>query len=346
MDAIKFAFTALGVLLFAGVVLPAMISAKSTGLVLGGIFLMFLMGFILFAAAKAWLMKKGPNPFPMLALVFGLGAMTQGCMSYEKVPAGHVGVKVYLLGGDKGVDNETLGVGRYFIGMNEELFLFPTYTVNYSWTANAQEGSENDESISFQDKDGLVISGDFGIAYAVEATQVSLLFQKYRKGIGEITDIVLRNAVRDALIRRSSMLTAEELYSVKKDELVKNVENDVRFEFKQYGIRIDKISILKSFTLPPEVVKSINDKIQATQKAQMAQNQVLEATAEADKIIEAAKGAAESTRLNADAQAYANQKISQSLTQNLVDYYRIQKWNGANSQVVSGSGGGVLVNLK
>ena len=35
------------------------------------------------------------------------------------VPAGNVGIKVNLLGGDKGVDSEVLGVGRYWIGWNE-----------------------------------------------------------------------------------------------------------------------------------------------------------------------------------------------------------------------------------
>ena len=51
----------------------------------------------------------------------------------SKVPAGHVGVKVYLLGSSKGVDTEELGVGRYWIGINEELYLFPTYMQNYTW---------------------------------------------------------------------------------------------------------------------------------------------------------------------------------------------------------------------
>lgn len=53
-----------------------------------------------------------------------LSSLNMGC---SKVEAGHVGVKVYLLGRDKGVDSEVLGVGRYWIGWNEDLYLFPTY---------------------------------------------------------------------------------------------------------------------------------------------------------------------------------------------------------------------------
>ena len=54
------------------------------------------------------------------AIVILIGGI-YGCTSCRKVPAGYVGVKVYLLGGAKGVDSEKLGVGRHFIGFNEAI---------------------------------------------------------------------------------------------------------------------------------------------------------------------------------------------------------------------------------
>lgn len=36
----------------------------------------------------------------------------------QRVKPGYVAVKVYLLGGSKGVDYEELGVGRYWVGLN------------------------------------------------------------------------------------------------------------------------------------------------------------------------------------------------------------------------------------
>ena len=62
----------------------------------------------------------------LLLLVLVVGSAV-GC---SRVPPGYVGVKVNLLGGAKGVDTEELGVGRYFIGPNTELHLFPTFTQN------------------------------------------------------------------------------------------------------------------------------------------------------------------------------------------------------------------------
>ena len=66
-----------------------------------------------------------------------LGALFVSC---SKVPAGNVGIKFYLLGKDKGVDYEVLGPGRYWIGINEELFLFPTQRQNKVWSDD-EEGN-------------------------------------------------------------------------------------------------------------------------------------------------------------------------------------------------------------
>ena len=46
-------------------------------------------------------------------LLIVMAVSYSGC---TKVPAGNVGIKVYLLGGAKGVESEVLGVGRYWIG--------------------------------------------------------------------------------------------------------------------------------------------------------------------------------------------------------------------------------------
>ncbi|WP_219622928.1 SPFH domain-containing protein, partial [Vibrio parahaemolyticus] len=125
-----------------------------------------------------------------------------GC---SKITAGHVGIKVNLLGGDKGVQAEEVGVGRYWVGVNEELYSFPTFSQNYVWTASETEGSENDESISFQTIEGLAVNADVGITYRIDPTKVSKIFEKYRRGVDEITDVYLRNMVRDALVEKASI---------------------------------------------------------------------------------------------------------------------------------------------
>ena len=244
------------------------------------------------------------------------------------VPAGNVGIKVNLLGGEKGVDTEELGVGRYWIGFNEELYLFPTFMQNYEWTADSRPGSENDESLSFQTADGNTATADVGISYSIDPTRVTEIFEKYRRGVDEITDTFLRNMVRDALVRLSSVKTIEYVYGAGKAELIAAVQADVAAQVAPLGINIDKIYWLGEIRLPDAIKTSINDKNAATQKAQQRINEVQQSKAEADKKIEEARGDAESLLKVAEAQAKANRLLADSLTAEFVQYQAITKWNG------------------
>ena len=244
------------------------------------------------------------------------------------VPAGHVGVKVFLLGGDKGVDSEELGVGRYWIGPNEQLYIFPTYMQNYVWTKDPAEGSQNDESISFQTADGMTANADVGISYSIDPTKVTTIFQTYRRGVDEITDTFLRNMVRDALVKEASNKPIEYVYGAGKADLMASVQKDVADQVGPLGIKIDKIYWIGEIRLPVVVLESINNKNAATQMAQQRQNEVAQAKAEADKKIEDARGTAESILRVADAQAKANKLLAQSLTPEFVQYQAITKWDG------------------
>jgi regulator of protease activity HflC (stomatin/prohibitin superfamily) len=244
------------------------------------------------------------------------------------VPAGHVGVKVYLLGGSKGVDSEELGVGRYWIGWNEELYLFPTFMQNYVWTRDATEGSTGDESISFQTADGMTANADIGISYSIDPAKVTDIFQKYRRGVDEITDTFLRNMVRDSLVKEASSKSIEYIYGAGKAELIAAVQKDVAEQVADIGIKVEKIYWIGDIRLPSVVLDSINAKNVATQKAQQRQNEVAQAKAEADKKIEEARGEAESILRVAEAQAKANKLLAESLSPEFVQYQAITKWDG------------------
>lgn len=246
----------------------------------------------------------------------------------SKVPAGFVGVKVYLLGSSKGVDSEELGPGRYWIGWNEDLFLFPTFTQNYVWTAESTEGSPDDESITFQSREGMTISADVGISYSIRPENVNTIFQKYRRGINEITDTYLRNMVRDAFVSVSSTKPISDIYGIGKEEIIEKVQEKIKAQVEPIGINIEKIYYIGSLRLPDAVIAAIDAKINADQIAQQRRNEVAQAEAEADKRIAQARGEAQSILEVAKAQAEANRIISQSLTDNLVRYKAIEKWSG------------------
>lgn len=261
----------------------------------------------------------------------------------SKVPAGHVGIKAYLLGGSKGVDTEQLGPGRYWIGWNEELYLFPTFTQNYVWTREPDETGDEDESISFQTIEGLSVNADIGITYRVDPEKAPTLFQTYRKGIEEITDRDLRNKVRDALVTASSSRKIETVYGGGKAELIDEVERRVRDQVSTLGIIVERIYWVGNLRLPQVVETSINAKIEATQMAEQRRNEVDRTKAEADKARAEAQGQADSKLMLATAEAKAIKLRGDALRESpgLVALNAVEKWDGKLPVYMMGDDGAV-----
>ena len=260
-----------------------------------------------------------------------------GC---DNVPVGNVGILVHKLGGAKGVDSEELGVGRVWLGINDELFNFPTFTQNHVWTKDKTEGSPNDDSFTFQTKEGLNVNTDVGIAYHIDPTKITTVFQRYRKGADEITNSVLRNTVRDAFNKSASNVDIESVYGAGKAALMESVLKRVTDEMKPIGIEVENIFLVGNMRLPETVVEAINAKIGATQKAAQRENEVAQAKAEADKAIETARGEAQSKLAIAKAEAEAIQLKGNALKDNpkLSELAAIEKWTGELPQyMLSGS---------
>jgi regulator of protease activity HflC (stomatin/prohibitin superfamily) len=259
------------------------------------------------------------------------------------VEPGHVGIKVNLLGDAKGVKPEEVGVGRHWITWNERIYTFPTFTQNYTWTRDPDERGEEDESFTFNDKDGTSLNADIGISYNIVPDKVPLIFQKYRKGVEEITDIYLRNMVRDAITSEASVLPVETIYGIGKEKLLDAVTARVKSKVDALGINIEDLYWIGKIRLPESVEKALNDKIKANQDAMTAQNQVLQQKYEADKKVEQARGRADSVLIEATKQAEANKVLAASITPAFIEYKKLEnelkaidKWGGVLPTFIGG----------
>ncbi|WP_411822680.1 SPFH domain-containing protein [Leptospira sp. 'Mane'] len=277
-------------------------------------------------------MKNKKILVSVFLLIFASFFLITGC---EKVPAGYVGVKVYLLGSSKGVDSEELGVGRYWVGINEELYLYPTFTKTYVWTADYQEDSETNESIDIQTKEGLTVNADVGIQFRVEPDKANVLFQTYRRGIDEITDSVLRTAVRDVLNRLASSMTSDMIYGQGRVELIEKSTEAVKQEFAAKGIIVERLYWIGTMRLPDKVKQALDAKIEQIQKAEQRENELREAVAQAKIEKAKAEGTANQIRLE-----------SQQLTPLMIQKMWIEKWDGKLPTQMLGDKSNILVPFK
>lgn len=255
----------------------------------------------------------------------------------SKVPAGYRGVIVNMYGSDKGVAEQSVGVGRYYLGWNSELFLFPTFLQNYSW--------KDEQAITMQTSEGLSIRTDAGITYSIQPDNVVKVFTKYRMGIEEITNTFLHNMVRDAMNEVSSTMTVEQIYGAQKEVFITKVNDIVKKEASTNGIDVEKIYLVGSFQLPESVVGSINSKIQASQNAMKVENEVATARAEAQKTVVEAQAKGQRVLIEAESQAKANKILAESLSPEFVQYQAILRWNGELPKM-TGSNAVPFINVK
>lgn len=259
----------------------------------------------------------------MIAAVMALSACSR-----VSVPAGYAGVKYNLYGSEKGIQDEAVGPGKYWLTMNEEIYQLPTFSQNYVWTKDAAEGSPNDESITFQDREGTQINADVGITYSIPQDKVPTVFQKYRRGADEITDTYLRNMVRDAINSATSKMDIADIYGPKKEALMLEVTKSVQEQVAAVGIVVEKIYWISAMRLPPTIANAINAKIEATQKAQQRENDLQTAKAQAEIARETARGEADAKIIAAKAEAEANRLRQASITKDLIEYEKVNRWNG------------------
>ena len=273
----------------------------------------------------------------LMGTLLGLTLIAPCFGFYAKIPAGYVGVKVKLVGSERGVSDIQIITGRQFYNaIAYEVHKFPTFMQSVVWTKNKAEGSPNNEEISFETKGGLVVFADVNLNLTFNADKVPSIFRKYRKQPEAIIDGYLRQQIRNVFNEIASTYTISQLIENKK-QFIAEVNKACKAKFEKQGFIIDYVGIVGNPRYPEAIVKSINDKIRATQEAQMKKREVQTAIAEAQKVRETAKGKADAILIEAQAQARANTVINKSLTKALVQIKLIEKWNGVQPKLVGNS---------
>ena len=278
--------------------------------------------------------------------------------SCSKVDQGFEAAKINTLGSDKG-EIQVLGQGWQFYNVFKyDLIQNPTFVQEYVWTKSPEEGSKNDESITFQSSNSLPFNADIGISFAIVEGATGRLYQKYHKTVGELVDVNLRNTVRDALNRKASERSAEQIYGTGKVEFINEVYLDVKAYWADY-LDIKKIYLIGKLDPPVQVKAAINKKIEATQKAQQRQNEVAESMAQAAKDVAKAQGLKDSQQLITDAAAYdilerakAKAKAMELVNKQLdasplyIEYIKATNWDGKLPTWMGGNGPVPMLNVK
>lgn len=176
-------------------------------------------------------------------------------------------------------------------------------------------------------KDLQTVSSNIAVNYRVGLQSSANIY----KNIGsDYETIVLLPAVQESMKSVSAKYTAEELIT-KRAQVGEEIKKSLEEKVNEYGIMIEKFNIV-NFDFSQEFNQAIEAKQVAEQnliKTKTEQEQaIVVAEAEAKKKVIAAQAEADAISKKAKAQADANKLLNASLNDTIVEYEKVQKWNG------------------
>jgi regulator of protease activity HflC (stomatin/prohibitin superfamily) len=273
------------------------------------------------------------NTLIKVAIMLGVAVVAGfAIIGLERIDAGHVGIKVNLIGTGKGVDNATEVTGWVFYNrFTTKIVEFPTFVQHKEY----RKTEDSDESFVINSKDGSEFHVSPLLNYSVQRDKVPYIFTKYRVELGAIEAGFLKTAVYDAFRVVANSYTADELISNR--ELF---ENKVRKNLETH--LLPEGFVLAQFTsnlvYPETFKKAIEAKNNAVQSALRAENEVKTAEAQAKIKVATAAGNAQAMLTSAKAEAEANRLKQQTITPMLLQLEWINKWNGRLPETMLGQG--------
>jgi regulator of protease activity HflC (stomatin/prohibitin superfamily) len=275
-------------------------------------------------------MKK--SMFGLIALV---GMLSVGC---TRITPGHVGITVVNGGSDRGVSDFPAQVGWVFYNpISTSVFEYPTYVQSAVWTKDAGEGRPANEEITFTNKDQMVISADINLSYHLEKEKIPAFYVKFRSDdLNAFTYGYLHNVARDIFNNHAGKYEIQQIMG-DNSQFLKDVREGLQAEVANFGVVIDQFGLIGAPRPPAAVIEAINAKVHATQLAQQKQNELVQVQAEMAKEREKADTYARNGIIQAESQARANKMLTESISTNLLELKRLEKWDGHLPQFNGGS---------
>lgn len=234
----------------------------------------------------------------------------------EKIPVGYEGV-VYSMSG--GVKDETLQQGWHLVAPTKKVKEFTVGNEQLILTKDKREGSSKNESFRVATSDNASIAISFQMSYRFIPDKVIDTYKKFKGMDGEA---IVNNRVKTVLKSTVSEVTTDyslmDLYSGNRSEINNKLTDYLNDKFnKQYGIEVIDASIIDVH--PDKQLKTaINNRIEAQQKADQAKAEQETAKVEAETKLIKAQNEAEIAIAKADGEAQANERLSSSITPELI----------------------------
>ncbi len=270
----------------------------------------------------------------------GTGKIVGGCIagvvalgllasSFTIVPAGHTGV-ILTLGK---VSNSSYSEGFH---------LKVPFIQNVENMSNKIQVYESPASAV--SKDLQTVSSSIAVNYRLVSDKSAEMYQSVGT---DYQTVLITPVVQECMKSVTAKYTAEQLIT-ERTAVGDEIKAALDAKLNGYGIYIEKFNIV-NFDFSAEFNTAIEAKQVAEQnllKTKTEQEQAITiAEAQAKQKVIAAEANANAILAEAEAQAEANRLLEASLSDKVIAYEQITKWDGVMPKVVSGDSNGMLINI-
>lgn len=282
---------------------------------------------------------------------FKLGAIITGVTLILVLAAGFTGIKwigVGNVGIVKHMNGEVteLGQGIHWVGWGVAVQEYPTYMQSLVLSDNLKEGGTDNQQWSVGTSDQQELPVNTSLTWKINIKNAPALYQTVGgKDIEYISDSIVKPTMKNVVNKITHRYTWNDIKGAGQAEVTEKINVELAAQLEKVGISIGTFGF--THVGPPKGME------QSQQALATAELNVKKAQAEQDKAkienqtrILNAQTDAEAAKIKAEGEAAANQLLAKSLTPDLVEYNKVQKWNGVNPTTVLGNGANTLVTVK
>lgn len=257
-----------------------------------------------------------------------------GLMCTERIPTGYVGV-VYSMNG--GVSENVLSQGWHIVSPTKKITTY-SIGIEQSYLTSEDKGdSEKDESFNIPTSDGKTVKVNLEFSYRFDSERIAKTFTQFKGKSGEE---VKNSFIKPKIIAWTQEVSATypvtDIFGDKRTKINSALDSYLKNKFEPYGIIIDTVNFT-DISVDDATAEAIQKKVTAQQELELAniEKEKSKVIAEQKKIE--AEGEAEAKKISAEAEAKANKEIAKSLTPELIEKIKYEKWNGEVPQVQGSS---------
>jgi len=264
-------------------------------------------------------------------VIIGLVVSILQPYAIEKVDSGNKGLKINLVGAQRGVSSYQYKTGWVFYNTwTEQMLEFPIYQQHIEY---------DDQSVILKGGFSATIKPTFN--YSLREDAIGDMFVNLRRDIKDVEQGWLKNAIIGAVNDVSNTWEVDSIFNHRQAfEAAIVAECNVRLS-KWFNV-----SQLRTNIIPPDALQeSIINKTKAIQQAEASEQQALAAIAEGKRKVAVARADSAETIINAQAAALAIKIKQNQLSPLYIEYVKWNAWDGKLPTTVAG-GSGTLLNIK